>query len=92
MRTPYCAVVRRSWAGLRCDYFPLPLRQRLGGIPVPLREGEPEAVLDLQSLIDRVYQNGAYSIDLDYTRPPMPPLEGDDAKWAEQLLRDAMAK
>ena len=88
-RATYCAAVRRSWGGTQCDYFLLPLRRKLGDIPIPLREGEPEAVLDLQSLIDRVYENGAYGMDIDYSRPPVPPLEGEDARWAEEIARAA---
>ena len=62
------------------------LSQRLPAIRIPLREKDPDAKLDLQALIDQVYINGAYDM-IDYTRPPVPPLEGLELMWTEQLLR-----
>jgi Protein of unknown function (DUF4058) len=91
-RTAYQAVVHRSWAGRKYDVYPMPLRAPLPKIKIPLRQSEPDAIIDLQSLIDRVYRNGAYHLEIDYTRPPLPPLEGDDAQWAEQLLKQAAKK
>ncbi len=91
-RTPYYAVVRRSWEPRQYDYCLLPLRERLLGIQIPLRQDEPEAVLNLQSLIDRVYQNGSYGLELNYTQAAIPPLESDDARWAEGLIRASVAR
>ena len=67
----------------------MPLRAPLPKIRIPLRETDADAILDLQSLIDRVYRNGAYHIEIDYTKPPRPPLEGEEAQWAEKLLTEA---
>lgn len=84
-RTPYLVLVRRAYRWVPLEIYPLPLRQRLPAIRIPLRPGEPDAVVDLQPLIDRAYANGRYPID--YTKPPDPPLEAEDAAWADELLR-----
>jgi hypothetical protein len=86
---PYYAVVHRSWGGSRYEYYPMPMRHRLSAIGIPVRLSDPLIALDLQSLIDRVYRNGAYGTDLDYTTPPVPELESEDATWAGTLLREA---
>lgn len=65
------------------------LRERLPAISVPLRQGEPDLALDLQRLIEFCYDRGGYEGDLDYARQPDPPLESDDARWADDLLRRA---
>jgi hypothetical protein len=88
-RTAYHAVVHRSWAGKKYEVYPMPLRASLPKIKIPLRETDNDVILDLQSLIDRVYRNGAYHIEIDYKKPPRPPLEGEEAQWAEQLLKEA---
>ena len=44
--------------------------------------------LDLQALITQVYRHGRYD-DIDYTIPPVPPLDTDDGAWADALLRAA---
>jgi hypothetical protein len=44
--------------------------------------------LDLQALINQCYDDSWYEGDINYERDPEPPLTGDDAKWADQLLRE----
>jgi hypothetical protein len=88
-RTAYHAIVHRSWAGKKYEVYPMPLRLPLPKIKIPLRQSDADVILDLQSLIDRVYRNGAYHVEIDYRRPPLPALEPDDQAWAEQLLTQA---
>jgi hypothetical protein len=57
-------------------------------VQIPLRKGEPDALLDLQALIDRAYEFGSYDV-IDYSKPCDPPLTAADAEWADQLLREA---
>jgi hypothetical protein len=33
------------------------------------------------------YDRAAYDASVDYRKAPQPPLAGDDAKWARELLR-----
>lgn len=88
-RTAYHAVVHRAWAGRQYQVYPIRLPDRLPVIGIPLRETDPVVALDLQSLIDRVYRNGAYDVEIDYREPPRPPLDGQDDNWAAALLKDA---
>jgi hypothetical protein len=88
----YLILVNRAWlrAG-RVSYqaFPVALREMLPCVPVPLREGEPEVLLDLQYVFYRVYDSGPYRRGaIDYADAPQPPLRPEDAAWAGQLLRD----
>ncbi|MBY0522614.1 MAG: DUF4058 family protein [Gemmataceae bacterium] len=86
-RTPYKVCVHRGWkAG--AEIYRLPLREPLPAIRVPLRETDADVPLDLQALITQVYRHGRYD-DIDYTLPPVPPLDADDATWADELLRAA---
>jgi hypothetical protein len=87
--TTYRVSIRRSTPDAKGELYPIDLRDRLPVIPVPLRPGEADALIDLQPLVDRVYLNGGYADDTDYTRPCDPPLTGADADWADQLLRAA---
>ncbi len=87
-RTRYQAIVRRGWNWQEAEVYPLPLRDRLPVIPVPLRRADRDARLNLQALIDKCYQSGCYD-DIDYQEDADPPLEGHDAEWANELLRAA---
>jgi hypothetical protein len=65
----------------------MPLRERLPAVRVPLRPTDTDAILDLQALVAQADELGRHD-DTDYTRDPDPPLEGEDAIWADGLLRE----
>lgn len=85
----YYASVVRGWRQGQVEVYPLPLRERLPAIRIPLRRTDPDAVLDLQSLVDQAYHFGAYFRTIDYRRDPIPPLTGEDAAWANEVLKAA---
>lgn len=57
------------------------LQQPIPPIPIPLMANEPEPVLYLQPLLQRVYQKGRYHLAIDYEQPLVPSLAADDAAW-----------
>ncbi len=88
---PYRVTLRVG--GRRSAYlYPISLREPLPSISIPLRPGDKEVKLALQPLLDQAYENGRYDRSLDYSQPPDPPLEGDDAAWAAALLKDKLAQ
>jgi hypothetical protein len=68
--------------------FPISLRERLPSIPIPLRPHEDQPMIDLQTILQEVYDAGAYERALNYRQEPVPPLAPEDAAWADRLLRD----
>jgi hypothetical protein len=80
----YCVMVSRSMERPRVGLWPLRLRDRLPEIPVPLHHEDPDAAIDLQPLLDSVYDAAGYD-DYVYAGTPQPPLHPEDARWAEQL-------
>jgi hypothetical protein len=87
-RAPYYVCVRYAWVADEWYAYPMPLRQPLPRVPIPLRRTDELIGLELQPLIEHVYTAGGHD-DIDYARPADPPLEGEDAAWAEELLRAA---
>jgi hypothetical protein len=67
--------------------YPIRLSQRLPIIPIPLKPGDPDARLDMQSVLDAAYDRAGYDLEIDYRDEPNPPLSGKLATWADQLLR-----
>jgi hypothetical protein len=61
------------------------LRQRLPVIPIPLLPGDPDAKIDLQEILDTVYDATGYE-DFIYASRPDPPLSLRDAAWARTFL------
>jgi hypothetical protein len=83
----YLASLHRASAGNDFEAWPISVRQRLPKITVPLAGEDPDVVLDLQKVLDRCYDEGAYERRLDYRGLPYYPLETTDAAWADRLLK-----
>jgi hypothetical protein len=88
LETPYRCCIRRAWSRRpQMEYYPLPLRQRLSRIRIPLRKTDPDVILDLQAPVDEAYLKGRYAGHIDYSKPPVPPLSPDDAAWAAEVVK-----
>lgn len=85
-RADFFVIVSRAERRPDCDVFPVGLRDRLPVIPVPL-QGDEDVEVDLQALLDAVYERAGYDLDLDYSRPPVPPLRPEDETWAAALVQ-----
>jgi hypothetical protein len=85
----YYAIVSRAEARQldppRAAVWPIRLRDPLPPIPIPLLPGEPEPMLDLQSIIHHIYDAAGYQLFI-YESDPEPPLAPADAVWAAQVL------
>jgi hypothetical protein len=88
----YRVLVSRGGRHTNAHYWPIGVRQPLPAIGVPLRGKDPDVSLDLGAVFRAVYDRAAYDLSLDYRKDPDPPLEGDDAKWARELLRRQRGK
>jgi hypothetical protein len=84
----YLVSLHRGGQGERFEVWPIPLRQRLPRVRVPLAGNDPDVVLDLQAVFDRCYDEGPYARRLDYRREPSVPLSRTDAEWADALLHE----
>lgn len=81
----YHICVTRGWDINRHQIYACPISRPLPTISIPLREGDPEASINLQELIERCYRNGRYD-DIDYRKEPSPPLTEADAAWINERL------
>ena len=66
--------------------FPMGIREPLQAIPIPVREEDKEAVLDLQHMLNVAYERAAYDLRVDYRESPDPPLDADTAEWAKMIV------
>ncbi|OAI41180.1 hypothetical protein AYO38_04305 [bacterium SCGC AG-212-C10] len=70
--------------------WPIYLREALPTIPVPLLSPDPDARLELQKLLDGIYERARYANDIDYSAlPPPPALNASDAAWARDRIAEA---
>lgn len=81
----YCAIVSRVEERPRAGVWPWRLRDPLPVIPIPLRDGDSDAMLDLKAVIDQLYDAGGYQY-FSYSGPPEPRLSPEDAAWAAAFI------
>ena len=81
----YYALVSRTERRPDVDLWPWSLREAMPAIPVPLSAGDPDARLDLQALLHRVYDTSSYA-DYIYLGAPQPALASEDVVWARTFV------
>jgi hypothetical protein len=81
----YSVLVSRVERRLDAEFWPISLRERLPVVPVPVRSPDPDAQLDLQAIVDQIYDDAGYA-DYIYEGAPRPALATEDADWARQLV------
>jgi hypothetical protein len=86
-RATYLICVRRADKPHRAELYPLTLREPLPNIRIPLRPSDTDILLQLQPLLDHCYESGRYA-KIDYRFPPRPPVDEDDQRWADAVLRE----
>jgi len=85
--TPYLITLTRALSGV-IDIWPVTLQESLPTVPIPLREGDRDAVLELQTALNAIYDEAAYDLTIDYTQIPPPPIfNQSDRDWMDQLLQ-----
>ncbi|MGA7500359.1 MAG: DUF4058 family protein [Isosphaeraceae bacterium] len=84
----YGVMVSRVEERPAADFWPIGLRQPLPTIPVPLRQANSYASLELQVLLHQVYDRGTYAEEI-YEQEAGPTLDPADLDWAEHVLSQA---
>jgi hypothetical protein len=65
------------------------VRDTLPTIAVPLRPPHQDVALDLQAVLNGIYERAFYAESVDYAgRIPAPPLRPADELWAAERIRD----
>ena len=85
--SPYTLMVARAKKPHACLVWQGHFRKPLPAVPVPLAKPDADLSLDLQPLVDAVYERSRYAQSIDYNRPLSPPLAPEEAAWLEQRLR-----
>ncbi|WP_341734379.1 DUF4058 family protein [Microcoleus sp. EPA2] len=84
----YRILVSRSNLRPVADLYLFNLPDRIPQFSLPLRAEDGEPIVDLQGLLNEVYDRAAYDFRIDYNAEPVPALSEADAAWADSLLRE----
>lgn len=87
-QTHYRILVSRGDRRPQADLYAFNLRDTIPSFPLPLKSGDREPFVDLQVLLNNVYDQASYDLAIDYTQEPIPPLLADDHVWVNTLLTE----
>ena len=82
----YVISVSRAQKRSLFEMYPLTLRDKLPLFRIPLKNDDPDVVLDLQAVFVLAYENGAYDATIDYAQPPRAPLSDDERAYIASVL------
>lgn len=83
--TDYSILVSRSYERPDADLYTFDLKNPIPTFPVPLREGEPEPIVDLQRLLNEVYQRARFDLAIDYTQPLKIRRSPEQEAWIKEI-------
>ncbi|WP_254567576.1 DUF4058 family protein [Oscillatoria sp. HE19RPO] len=75
---------RRPYA----DLYLFNLPDTIPTFPLPLRSGDTEPMIDLNQLLNHLYDRAGYDFVIDYQTEPIPALAESEAAWVDAQLRE----
>ncbi|MBG1258497.1 DUF4058 family protein [Nostoc commune] len=83
----YSILVSRSYNRPDADLYTFNLKNPIPVFPVPLREGESEPIVDLQRLLNQVYERARFDLAIDYTQPLKILRSPEEEAWMREILQ-----
>jgi hypothetical protein len=80
-------MVSRSDKRPDCEVYAWQLRDPLPAIPIPLRNPDPDVLIDLGAVFDAAYARGRYARSLPYGKPPRARMKKADKQWVMERSR-----
>lgn len=87
IQSDYRIIVSRAEYRPNADAYLFSVREPIPDFPLPLRPHEDEPLVLLNQVLHTLYDEAGYDMAVDYSEPPVPPLQDEDAEWARELIR-----
>lgn len=84
----YRILVSRSELRPQADLYKFNLTDRVPSFELPLKPNDRSLTVDLQALLDSLYERSGYDLKLDYQQAPVPALSADESAWLNSLLNE----
>ena len=68
------------------------LQHSIPTFPLPLQSEDMDVSVELQALLNQVYDRAGYDLAIDYTADPIPPFSTEDGVWADTILKKAQLR
>jgi hypothetical protein len=84
--SPYTILVARAKSQV-CRVWRATFRRSLPAIPVPLSQPDSDISIELQPMIEDIYQRFRYARSIDYGKPLTPPFNDADTRWLKRKMQ-----
>lgn len=64
--------------------YPFDLPISLPQVPIPLRTGDTEPIVNFQALLSQVYERSGYAFSIDYGQSPKPGWDMATLQWIRE--------
>jgi hypothetical protein len=85
-KNDYRILVSRSHQRPDADLYGFNLKDNIPSFPVPLCLGETEPVIDLQKLINQIYERARFDLAIDYSQILKPTLSPEQETWVREIV------
>lgn len=82
----YLVLVSPSEQRPQASLYGINLPQILPTIPIPLKSKDENVTINLQKILNIIYERAGYDYSIDYTREIVPPLNEKYLNWCEEIL------
>ena len=82
----YRILISRGYNRPDADLYRFNLKESIPVFPVPLRQGDSEAVVDLQRLLNEIYERARFDLAIDYSQAVKPSLSPEERVWVGEVL------
>lgn len=87
-QSDYRILISRSKQRPIASLYAFSVQHPIPAFALPLRVGDPEPIVDLQELLNEIYDKSGYDLRLDYGAEPVPPLPEANADWFRKTLSE----
>ena len=88
IQSHYRILVYRGNTRPFADLYAFNLQNVIPSFPLPLRSGDNEPVINLQELLNQVYEIYDYDLVVDYNQEAVPSLIEENKVWVDRVLKE----
>jgi len=85
IQSTYRILISRASSRPEAELYPFNLREPIPIFPLPLQSGDAEPAIDLNQILQEIYEEASLDLVIDYSQQPVPPVSDADFQWAQSL-------
>ena len=88
IKSDYRILVSRSQLRPRAELYPFNLLEAIPAFFLPLQKGDIEPLVNLQNVIQDLFDRAGLDLAIDYNSEAVPPIQEPDLNWVNDLLKE----